>query len=628
MEMKKYSGERVGYDRTEITGGFWETQQKLVRDVTIDAVYDRFGETGRFEALKGDWKEGMPFKPHIFWDSDITKWIEGTAYYLRKEPDAALEAKIDVLVDRMEKLQTEDGYLNTYFITVEPESRFTRRADHELYCAGHLVEGALAYYEATGKRKMLDIAVRYVDYIDRVFRIEQSAAFDTPGHQEIELALVKLYQFTGERRYKELAEYFMDNRGCSRKDRENITNDPTASQSHLPVRKQKTADGHAVRMLYQCCGMADLALLNQEAEMAGVCETLFENIVGRRMHITGGVGTTCLEEAFTFDYHLPEITTYNETCASIALAMFCRRMWLIDADSKYADCAEAALYNTMLSGISLSGDEFFYENPLAANPERNEFNQSRYEEIREHLPILKRVKVFDCSCCPPNLIRAIGSIGDYMYSVSEEIIYVHCFMEGRAQIQTENQEIELYQKTNYPYDGRIELETKTEGSYTIALRIPGWCQFFSLDVNGEMIKPSVNKGYVYLTRMWQKTDQIVLNLDMSVQLVEANPRVPNLCGRVAVMRGPLVYCGEGIDNPGFFMRDVRIDRVSDFQTSMDTICGRTVPVLYGLTTVRKDFQELYRAWHHEEQQVGLKLIPYFAWANRGVTEMNVWFLKS
>lgn len=627
MNMKKYSGKLIGYDRTEITGGFWGTQQKLVRDVTIDAVYDRFDETGRFASLKGDWKEGMPFKPHIFWDSDITKWMEGVAYYLQKKRDTALEDKMDMLVDRMEKLQTKDGYLNTYFTTVEPEARFTRRLDHELYCAGHLVEGALAYYKATEKRKMLDIAIRYIDYIDQVFRIEHSAAFDTPGHQEIELALVKLYQFTGEERYKKLAEYFIDNRGRSQKDRKNTDYDQAAFQSHLPVREQKTAEGHSVRLLYQCCGMADLALLNQEDEMAKTCETLFENIVEKRMHITGGVGTTYRAESFTFDYHLPELTTYNETCASIALAMFCRRMWLIDANRKYADYAELALYNTMLSGMSLSGDRFFYENPLAANPKRNEFNQTRKVDLQEHLPILQRVKVFDCSCCPPNLIRTIGSIGDYMYSVSEDIVYVHCYMDGETQLQTQNQEVTLCQKTNYPYEGKIELRTKTEGNYTIALRIPSWCRAYHLSINGEALYPSLEKGYAYLSSAWQADDCIVLELDMPVALVEANPRVPNLCGRVAIMRGPLVYCAEGIDNPDFSLRDVRIENASDFQVSMETICGKTMPMLYGQTVIRKDFQELYRLCSQDMEHVTLKLIPYFAWANRGVTEMNVWFLK-
>ncbi len=627
-DMKKYSGKPVGFGQVDLKDGFWHTQQELVREVTIDAVYDRFEETGRFEALKGEWKEGMPFKPHIFWDSDVNKWMEGAAYYLRKKPDAALEEKLDMLVERMEKLQTEDGYLNSYFTTVEPEARFTRRLDHELYCAGHLIEGALAYYAATGKRKMLDLTIRYIDQIDRIFRIEHSAAFDTPGHQEIEMALVKLYQFTGEIRYKELAEYFVDMRGCSRKDEENTREDPVSFQSHLPVRKQKTAQGHAVRMLYQLCAMADLALLNQEEEMTEACETLFDNIVQRRMHITGGVGSTYLAEAFTFDYDLPEFTTYNETCASIALAMFCRRMWLIEADRKYADCAELALYNTVLSGMSLSGDRFFYENPLAADPKRNQFNQSRKENIREHLPILERVKVFDCSCCPPNLVRTMGAIGDYMYSVSENTVYAHCYMDAEAKICLQDGEICLRQRTQYPYDGKIDLETGTAGDYTIALRIPGWCSSYRILVNGEPAVYTLEKGYACLRRVWQEKDHVVLDLAMPVELVEANPSVSNLCGRVAVMRGPITFCAEGIDNQALSVRDIRIRNASDFAVSMEEICGRKMPVLSGRASVRKEFEALYRTYRGEEKNVSWKLIPYFAWANRGVSEMNVWFLKA
>lgn len=625
--MKKYSGKTVSFGQVALKSGFWHAQQELVKKVTIDAVYDRFEETGRFEALKGEWKEGMPFKPHIFWDSDVTKWMEGAAYYLKKERNDILEAKLDMLIERMEKQQTEDGYLNSYFTTVEPEARFTRRLDHELYCAGHLIEGALAYYEATGKRKMLDLTIRYIDQIDRIFRIEHSAAFDTPGHQEIEMALVKLYQVTGEVRYKELAEYFIDTRGNSQKDQDTTKEDLVSFQSHLPVREQKTAQGHAVRMLYQLCAMADLALLNQEEEMTTACETLFDNIVQKRMHITGGVGSTYLAEAFTFDYDLPEITTYNETCASIALAMFSRRMWLIDADHKYADCAELALYNTMLSGMSLSGDRFFYENPLAANPQRNQFNASRKENIREHLPILERVKVFDCSCCPPNLVRTMGSIGDYMYSVSENTIYAHCYMDAEARISLPDQEVCLRQRTEYPYAGRIDLETGTDGDYTLALRIPGWCSSYRILVNGEPAVYTVEKGYAYLQRVWQKNDQVVLDLDMPVELVEANPKVPNLCGRVAVTRGPLTFCAEGVDNPDLPLRDIRIGDACSFEMSLEEICGRQLPVLSGRVSVRKTFDVLYRTYRGEKESVALKLIPYFAWANRGISEMNVWFIK-
>lgn len=648
--MKKYGGKSVGFDAVTLKDGFWKEIQDLGRAVTMDAVYDRFEETGRFASLKCDWKEGMPFKPHIFWDSDITKWMEGAAYYLKKQRDPALEEKIDTLVSWMEANQGEDGYQNTYFTTVEPDAKFTRRTDHELYCAGHLVEGALAYYDATGKRNMLDMAIRYIDLIDRVFRVDHSAAFDTPGHQEIELALVKLYKFTGEERYKKLAEYFIDTRGNSEKDVPYAEADMANMQSHLPVREQKTAEGHSVRAVYQMCGMADLALLNQEEEMTQACETLFENITQKRMHITGGLGTTHLGESFTIDYDLPEYRTYNETCASIAMALFCRRMWLIDADGKYADCAERSLYNTVLSGISLSGDRFFYENPIAADPKITECYAKRPAGISQHMPILERVKVFNCSCCPPNLVRTMGSIGDYMYSTSENMIFAHCYMHADAAITLGDQEVVLHQKTAYPYEGEITIETETAGDYTIAVRIPAWSQTWTLSVNGIKLtgdcaegtamageSPAAEikqeKGYVYITRTWTAGDVLTLDLDMSAQLVEANPQASSLCGRVAVTRGPIVYCAEGIDNDNVSLRDIRISPQAEFSCTMEDICGRKLPVLRTQAAIRKGYADLYRPYRAgknqtEMQEITLTLIPYMAWANRGVTEMNTWFLVS
>lgn len=328
----------------------------------------------------------MPFEPHIFWESDVTKWIEGAAYFRQKERDAELEARIDALVEDMYHSQEKNGYLNEYFTVVEPEARFTRRTDHELYCAGHLIEGAIAYAEATGKTRLLEVAEKYVALIDRVFRVEHSAAFDTPGHEEIELALVRLYRYAGKKEYLTLASYFIETRGRSTRDTCYEFADQKNMQSHLPVREQKTAEGHSVRALYLYSAMADIAMETKDQELLDACKTLFENITQKRMYITGGIGSTNRGESFTFDYDLPEYTAYSETCASIALAMFCRRMWMLDPDARYADCAERAIYNTVLSGVSLSGDRFFYENPLAADPERNEFNDVQPEGTQEHLP--------------------------------------------------------------------------------------------------------------------------------------------------------------------------------------------------------------------------------------------------
>lgn len=621
----KYGGKPVTFDKIEITDGFWKEKQELFYNTTIKAVYDRFEETGRFEALKFNWKEGMPNKPHIFWESDVTKWIEGASYFLQKKPDAELEAMVDELVDRMVKTQDENGYLNAYFTVVEPEARFTRRTDHELYCAGHLVEGAIAYAKATGKTAMLQVAIKYIDLIDRVFRIEHSAGFDTPGHEEIELALIKLYDYTGEERYKLLAEYFIDTRGTSSRDETYSFTDQEHMQSHLPVREQVTAEGHSVRALYLYSGMADLALKNQEEKLYQICETLFSNIVNKRMYITGGIGSTHHGESFTFDYDLPEYTSYNETCASIALALFCRRMWLIEPDSKYADCAERALYNTVLSGVSLSGDSFFYENPLSVNPERNAFNNSRPRGLQEHLPIMERVKVFECSCCPPNLLRVVGSIADYMYSTAEEVIYAHCYMDAAGTVLLKDKEIRLVQKTKYPYEGQIAITTETEGDYTLALRIPAWAKKGDITVNGEEVALPVLSGYAYCKRSWKAGDTIVLNLPMEVKVMEAHPKAVALCGRAAITRGPLVYCAESIDN-NWELRDVRILRTAGYMVKQEQLCNTEVPVIHTKALVRELPEQLYLEEAVTKKEIPFKLIPYYTRANRGITEMSTWFL--
>lgn len=617
----------VSFEKSNVTGGFWKAYQDLFRRVTVDAVYDRFEETGRFEALKFNWKEGMPHKPHIFWESDVTKWIEGAAYFLQKQRDPDLEARIDELVERMERTQGQDGYLNAYFTVVEPDARFTRRTDHELYCAGHLIEGAIAYARATGKENMLRVAIRYADLIDRVFRAEHSAAFDTPGHEEIELALVKLYRYTGQERYLKLAQYFVDTRGTSDRDATYDFADQEHMQSHLPVRSQKTAEGHSVRALYLYSGMADLAMETGDEELLACCKTLFDNIVNRRMYLTGGVGSTCRGESFTFDWDLPEYTAYNETCASIALALFCRRMWLMDPDGCYADVAEQAIYNTVLSGVSLSGNEFFYENPMSTDPRRNAFNDMRPRGLKEHLPILKRVKVFDCSCCPPNLLRAVGSIADYLYSTEGNTIYAHCYMEADTELSLGEKRIHLVQKTGYPFEGKIAITLEGEGDFTLALRIPGWCHEARIMVNGQELPAQIRKGFVFIERSWKNGDQAVLDLPLEVKWISANPQVIDACGRVAVMRGPLVYCAEGMDNADRPLKDVRIARNSPVEISMEEIAGFDLPVVRMEASCRKPFEGLYSQEPLEEERFMLKLIPYFAWTNRDVTEMTTWFLE-
>lgn len=623
--MKSMEGNPVPFSQIQLTDGFWKQKQELFRNVTIQAVYDRFEETGRFDALNFNWKEGMPNKPHIFWESDVAKWIEGAAYFLKQKRDPVWEARIDELVDRIAAHQEENGYFNAYFTVVEPDERFQRRCDHELYCAGHLIEGALAYADATGKTKLLDVARKYADLIDRVFRVEHSAGFDTPGHQEIELALYRLYDATGEERYRLLAEYFLETRGKSTKDVTYSWTDMEHMQSHLPVREQTTAEGHSVRACYMYCGMADLARHNGDEGMRDVCRTLFRNITGRRMYITGGVGSTHLGESFSYDYHLPNDTAYAETCASIALAMFARRMWLIEQNGAYADTAELALYNTVLGGVSLSGDRFFYENPLEADPRRVRFNNSRPEKLREHLPILERVKVFDCSCCPPNLLRAVGSIGDYAYSVQNGTLFAQCYMAGSAQIVVGKETVRLEQKTGYPYDGEIRFVFGSDASCSLALRIPGWCRSWRLMRCGVQQTLPVEKGFVTLTGPFCAGNEIVLSLDMPIRLVEANPLTAEDAGRVAVLRGPIVYCAEEPEGE-VSLQTLRLLRNRPFDMGSITIDGTVLPTIFAQAERPLPSDVLYQSEPFMRTGVTVELIPYHAWANRGVREMAVWLL--
>ena len=350
--------EFIGFDKVSLESGFLHEKQKLNREVTLDAVYNRFYETGRFDAFKCDWKEGMEKQPHYYWDSDVAKWMEAVAYILKKESNPELEAKVENLIDEIEKNQSPDGYFNIFFTVIEPDKRFFERTAHELYCAGHLFEAAVAYFECTGKDRFLKLMEKYADHIIRVFVEEKTAKFITPGHEEIELALVRMYSATKKKKYLDLAKFFIDNRGYAEAEKEYY------SQSHLPVREQKTAEGHAVRACYLYAAMADVAYETGDTELYEVCKTLFADIVNKKMYITGGIGSTRKGEAFTVPYDLKNDKAYAETCAAISLMFFAHRMMRFENDAKYADVIERVLYNGMISGLSLDGTSFFYENPL------------------------------------------------------------------------------------------------------------------------------------------------------------------------------------------------------------------------------------------------------------------------
>lgn len=606
--MKSYR--KVSYSNVNINMGFWQKRQQLNRDVTSRAVLDRFMETGRFEAFKCDWREGMPNKPHIFWDSDVAKWMESIAYLIQKQPMPEMERVVEETIDQIEINQDKYGYVNSYFTSVEPNKRWFHRWAHELYCAGHLMEAAVAWKEATGRDRFLKIMCRYADYIYRVFVEENSAHFATPGHEEIELALVRLYHATGEKKYLELSRHFVDLRGDNDKDGLGAPSYTRhADQSHLPAREQSTAEGHSVRACYFYSAMADIAREYGDEALKTACEKIFDNLSLRRMYITAGIGSTHNSEAFTIDYDLPNETAYTETCASIALAYFAWRMLMLTPEVHYADVIERVIYNGFLSSTSLSGDKFFYSNPMEIDASRRYAHPS--SEKGDWLPITERVKVFGCSCCPPNITRFVASIGDYMFTENDECVYLHQFMGAEADVSGAR----ITVKTQYPADGVIAIHAENLSGRTLNVRIPGWCEHFEMNV-----PYSLENGYAVLSG---DVIDAVLTLDMTPCLMEANPYVADTAGKAAVMRGPVVYCLEGVDNGGL-LHDVRLNAETTFTEEMSELYGMPVLKAHGKRRVNPQTEWLYRRYQPQLTEKTLTFIPYYAIANRGETDMRVW----
>ncbi len=601
----------VTFDKITL-GGFWKNRFEINKSATIPMVYDRFSDTGRFDAFKFEWKDGEPNRPHIFWDSDIAKWIEAAGYTITKSPDKELEKVIDGIVDLIEKNRDENGYFNIYFTVCEPDNRFVNRMAHELYCAGHLTEAAIAYYKATGKDKFLRLMCDYMEHIEKVFITDDSAEFNTPGHEEIELALVKLYDCTGNEKYLKMSSHFVETRGRSEKDEESpYYINHAYDQSHLPVREQKTATGHSVRATYLYCAMADLALRLGDKSLFDACRTLFESIAYKQMYITGGIGPAHFGERFTEDYDLPNDVAYSETCASIGLALFARRMSLMDPDSLYADVAEAAIYNCALAGVSLSGKAFFYVNPLEINLERRRRNTEYYEYKASGFAITQRVEVFDCSCCPPNIARMIASIGDFLYTYNNDTVFVHHYFESEADFEG----IKITQKTEYPNNGAVKLSVKGMKGKTLAVRIPGWAEKYSVDAAYE-----IKKGYAYI-KIDSDEAEISLDFNMEYRLVAANPAVEADIGRVALCRGPLVYCAEKIDN-GSPLNNLSVSPELNATPEWNEEMQAYTVEVNGFED--SGFASLYRTYKADMTQRRIKFIPYFAFANRGESDMLVW----
>lgn len=631
--------------QVRIQDRFWKPRQNLVRDVMLPYQYavmnDEVPGAEPSHALENfriaaGLAQGE-FYGMVFQDSDVYKWLEAAAYILAKEDHPELEKTADQVIDLIAAAQQPDGYLNTYFTVAEPEGRWRNlREEHELYCAGHLIEAAVAYYEATGKGKVLDVACRFADYISQIFGTEQGQKRGYPGHEGLELALVKLYRVTDNRKYLELSKYFVDERGrqphyfeqeaIARGDRHVTTHggrwDSRYNQSHLPVREQKEAVGHAVRAMYLYAALADLARYTRDESLHKICEALWEDVVNRKMYITGGIGSSSYGEAFTIPYDLPNDTSYTETCAAIGLVFWASRMLNLDPNGAYADVMETALYNGVLSGMALDGKSFFYVNPPEVWPAAAEH---RYDQ--RHVKTTRQ-GWFRCACCPPNLARLLASLEQYIFSYHEDSIYLHLYMSSVLNIAGEADGISIEVATGYPWDGQVELtvDVAQPREFTLALRIPGWCQTPSATVNGEQLELAaiMDRGYAKVNRLWLSGDKITLDFPMPVIRLAAHPQVRENAGRVALQRGPLVYCLEEADN-GPVLTDIVLPLEPEFQTTFDPeLLGGVVTIEAEAYRSADDDQRLYRPFSAALRKVRIKAIPYYAWNNRGVGEMLVW----
>ncbi len=617
--------------------GFWGDRIDAVADRTAMILYDRCVAAGMLDQIdpaRPVPAVRMPFHTRpdgspdtvnvqMFWDSDIAKVIETAAYALYRKPNPELEARIDEIIDMFRRLQQPDGYVNSWFIRMQPGKRWTNLRDcHELYCAGHLMEAAVAYFHATGKRVLLDVLCRYADHIDATFGPAPGKKPGYCGHEEIELALVRLGRATGERRYLDLARFFIDARGQEPHyfDGEAAARgaDPKHfrhgtyeyNQSHAPVREQRKVIGHAVRAMYLYSGMADVATEFGDDSLTDALKILWDDLTTKQMYVTGGIGPAARNEGFTDHYDLPNESAYAETCAAVALAMWASRMLGRGPDRVYADIMEQALYNGALSGLSTDGATFFYDNPLESRGTHHRWTWHR------------------CPCCPPNIARTVASIGSYMYCVSADTVALNLYGESTARLKVGAVPVTLTQSTDYPWDGRITVSIGLEAParFGLALRVPSWCEDAALSVNGEAVAaPDMRRGYLVLDREWRDGDTVVLDLPMSVKALRAHPKVKADIGRAAIARGPLIYCAEETDNaPGLNALIVR-DTASAGLEALPELKGA---VAVDLPARRERWAswdgKLYAPEPPAFDEVTARFVPYHLWDNRAPGEMLVW----
>ena len=609
-----------------------------------------------FEALPED-PEHLEdkFYGFVFQDSDFSKWIEAVAYSLTQYPDPELEKIADGAIDIVCAAQQDDGYLDTYYIINGKDKIFTNLKDnHELYCFGHLTEGAVAYYQATGKDKLLKAAERFADYIANYFGEEEGKCKGYPGHEIAEMALVRLYEVTGEERYLQLSEFFINERGTlpyyfdieqNLKLTEKEKNELRYQyhQAHLPVRQQDEAVGHAVRAVYLYSGMADIARITGDETLYKACETLWDNITNQKMYVTGGIGGTHIGEAFSFPFDLPNDTAYAETCASIGLVFFARRMLEIAPKAKYADVMERALYNGILSGMALDGKSFFYVSPLEVNPE-----SCHKDERKFHVKPVRQ-KWFGCACCPPNIARLLSSIGSYAYTENEDTLFVHLYMGSILTKKIKDQDVDVQIQSGFPWNGKLKITVRAKGTdFKLALRVPGWCDSFTLQYDGQTLHGLTDKdadasvvdfkrierkdGYLYISGFDQEEETITLDFPMEPQWIVANPAVREDAGKVALQRGPIVYCLEERDN-GADLHLLSVDPTKQpvpfnmkiQEEEVIALKAQGQRVIQDSSDPDGGQSALYAEYYvPEKESIELVYVPYYIWANRGENEMQVW----
>lgn len=620
--------EAVSFAQVQITDQFWQPRIAQVSRVTIPVCIEQTEvKTGRIRNFeKVARKAGEKHEGIYYDDSDVYKALEAIAYSLKNHPDPALEKKADEWIAKIAAAQQPDGYLNTYYTLTGLDKRWTDMEKHEDYNAGHLLEAAVAYYNTTGKRQLLDVAVRVADNLDATFR--QPNRHWVSGHEEIELALVKLAKATGSRKYLDLADWYLAQRGHGY-GRGAIWNNrewgPKYCQDDVPVKEQKEITGHAVRAMYLYTGAADVGAAKHDNGYLQAMQQVWQDVVYRNMYLTGGIGSSGRNEGFGHDYDLPNEQAYCETCASVGMVLWNQRMNLLTGDAKYVDVLERSLYNGALDGLSLSGDRFFYGNPLASTGQ-----QSRSEW-------------FGTACCPSNISRLVESLGDYIYAKSDDAVWVNLFVGSNTIIPLKKGNVQLAQQTNYPWDGAVQLTVSPARRlrFPLLVRIPGWArnqpvpgptyryadqntEAFTLTVNGQALKPTLRDGYAVLDRTWKKGDVVRLTLPMPVRRILASDSVQENQNRVALQRGPLVYCLEYADNGGraynLFLPD-QVAFTARFQPEL----------LQGVVTLQADAPVVTASADGTAVTTATRritAIPYYAWANRGPGQMQVWLPRT